>query len=124
MLPWKRMVPAKYVVLVALGLLFTQFACAATCLGQLCDLAAKTESLPPCHRHHDQSRDQKPASCEHQTMVAMAQTQQMDISLFPEAVLPAAMSAACPAEMRTRELGFLALSPPESQSLSSVVLRI
>jgi len=59
----------KFIVFLALAILLTQFQCAAACARDLCSPdSAKTETVPPCHHHHDRSPDQAPGGCWHQAL--------------------------------------------------------
>jgi hypothetical protein len=114
--------------LVAIVVVFAQVQCVATCTDGACADAAKRESIPPCHRHHNHSNDQDPASCAHQTLSAMAIQQQAVHVEFPAfGALGAAASgtsAAIPHDASGNPPYPLNFSPPGTAGLSSVVLRI
>jgi hypothetical protein len=115
------------VALIAIVVVFVQVQCVAACAGDACTGAAKRESTPPCHRHHNHSNDQDPALCGHQTLSAPAIPQQAVHVEFPAFVaLGAAGStfAVILTETWGHPLYASNFSPPGIAGLSSVVLRI
>jgi len=120
------MLCTRLIVFAAMALLFAQLQCAAACAGHLCSAdPAKSDSVPPCHRHHG-SHNPAPASCPHQTLVAAAPALPMLPAGMPVSSVSLAAAAALilPIDARASALDFSAFSPPGFESLSSVVLRI
>ena len=121
------MLRAKFVVLVAIALLFAQLQCAAACAAHLCGADSdKRSSLPPCHRHHAPSRDRTPDSCPHQTAAPAVSTEALHVEIRPVPApgLPATISAALPADRWSSELAVSVFFPPGLRDLSSTLLRI
>ncbi len=122
------MVRASLTVIAGIGLIVAQALCAMTCSGGICSALNKSQSLPPCHRHHNHSNDQDPASCVHQNLASAAivhQTVQVPLPNLPdlgaaEPPQPQAISAIAWANARY----FSNSSPPGAKGISSVVLRI
>ena len=121
----------KLIVLAAMALLFAQLQCTAACATQLCKTDFdKSESLPPCHRHHHPgpSHDQPSGSCAHQVLVVTTPSQQLSQIELPHfSVMNAAETvfADCLADSGVNAHRHMAApSPPGYESLSSVVLRI
>jgi uncharacterized membrane protein len=107
--------------------LFAQLQCVAACAAQLCTGVSHSESLPPCHRHHDHSHDQAPVSCAHQVVRARAatpQTLQLDAPIVSLLSPGTTISGGSPTDTRTTALNFSSFSPPGFTGLSCVVLRI
>jgi CDP-diacylglycerol pyrophosphatase len=119
---------AQIIVFTAVALLITQLQCATACVIQACAAdSASSQSVPPCHRHHNHSQDRMPASCNHQNAsaaVVSSQVQPAAVPLFPMMVVPAISQPSLAAEMRSRELAISFASPPGVTCLSSVILRI
>jgi hypothetical protein len=119
---------ANLIVLAATAILFAQIQCVAACAGQLCSPDfAKTEPVPPCHRHHDHSHDQAVRSCTEHIIVSRTtspQAQQVDSAPFAVSGAGAMMSASLLTDARTSGLDFSTFSPPELQKPSSTVFRI
>jgi hypothetical protein len=119
------MLRAKLVVFVAMALMLAQLPCIAACASHVCDTVSSA-SLPPCHRHHNHSRDRNP-NCLHQAMVSSAiSNQALHAELQPFSVGSRAVAPTTPVPSETwfREVPFSVASPPHIQSLSSVLLRI
>ena len=120
---------AKLIVFAAMALLFVQLQCTAACATELCKTDSdKSESLPPCHRHHHSpSHDQPSGSCLHQIIVATTPSQQLSQIELPQSSV---MTVAEPgvavllADSRTKGHSYTTPSPPGLESLSAVVLRI
>jgi hypothetical protein len=114
--------------LVAIVVVLAQVQCVVACVGGACADASKREAMPPCHRHHQHSNDQDPASCAHQTLSSPGiQQQAVHVESPVFAALGAAASGTSAAILRDAwgnppyPLNF---SPPGTPGLSSVVLRI
>jgi hypothetical protein len=118
----------KLIMLAAMAILFAQIQCVAACVGQLCSADfAKTESVPPCHRHHNHSHDQTPGSCTDHFIVSRTtspQAAQVDTSAFSVLGVGTMMPAALLADARASALDFSTFSPPEFQKLPATVFRI
>ncbi|HEY6344734.1 MAG TPA: hypothetical protein VIY49_24830 [Bryobacteraceae bacterium] len=114
--------------LVAIVVVVAQVQCVAACAGDACGDAAKRESMPPCHRHHNHSNDQDSASCAHQTLSAPAIQQQAVHVESPAYVALGAAASGTSAVIARDTWGNTAnpsnFSPPGTPGLSSVVLRI
>jgi hypothetical protein len=119
---------ARLIVFTAVALLIAETQCALACAANPCGTdSVSSESVPPCHLHHDHSHDRVPDSCPHQTILAPAISSQalhVEIPLSPVMALSPAVQAAPPADSLSLELALSASSPPGLSSLSSVVLRI
>jgi hypothetical protein len=127
------MVRAGFNVLATAVLLLAQVQCATACAGEICAELAKSEALPPCHRHghHSQSQDQSnrqdPASCAHQNLSAPAISPQIvqveSPSLFVLGI-PVSAVPLLPIETRADARHGSNFSPPGTGGLSCIVLRI
>jgi hypothetical protein len=119
---------ARFIVVVAVAVVFPQLQCAAACASQLCGTDnSRSGSLPPCHRHHDYSHNRAPARCPHHMITAPAispQAVRVEAPVFPVVGLAAPAPAVYPAGAQTSAYDSLSSSPPASGSLSVVVLRI
>jgi hypothetical protein len=118
---------AKMIVVVAGAILLAQMQCIAACAGGLCNDLAKTESVPPCHRHHDHSKDQGPAPCSHQPVISQATTPeipQVQIPVLSHLGTPPNVVSGIPIEAGTRNLIVPIFSPPPLVGVQSTVLRI
>ena len=120
---------AKLIILIAATMVFAQFQCALACAGNLCTPEfAKSQPVPPCHRHHDHSHDRGPASCGYQLTSPPAtsvQMLQMRAPIMP--VLGAVANSLSVVATDGRANQFVesaAFSPLESPHLISSVLRI
>jgi hypothetical protein len=65
----------KLMVVLAMALVLGQLQCAAWCAVRTCDLTdlnhAGTQNVPPCHRHQDDSSQNRPAGpCAHGVVIA------------------------------------------------------
>ena len=122
------MIRAKLIVFIALATVFAQLQCVAACAGNWCgpDLG-KSQSVPPCHRHHDHSQDRTPASCGHQLMNPPA-TSPHAIQLQAPIMVPIGLVASSAwvvrADVRVDRLHPAAFSPPEAVRPAPSVLRI
>jgi hypothetical protein len=122
------MVRAKLIVFIATAMVFAQLQCVSACVGNWCGLDfGKSQSVPPCHRHHDHSHDQTPASCSHQFTNPPAAARDLlhmqapaMVALGPVTKLAGAIGPST----RSSELGPAEFSPPESVRTAPTVLRI
>jgi hypothetical protein len=114
--------------LIGIVVVVAQVQCVAACAGGACADAAKRGSIPPCHRHHNHSNDQDPASCAHQTLSAPGIQQQAVHVEFPAFVALAAAASGTSTAILRDAWGNSPyppnFSPPGTPGLSSVVLRI
>jgi hypothetical protein len=120
---------AKSIIAVTVVLLFGQLHCVADCASDLCPKdRASSESLPPCHRHHDQSQDRNQRSCSVEGVVSSAtapDVQHFDTPVFLVLGLaPAVPAALVPADAAARVFDSSDGSPPGSPGISSLILRI
>jgi hypothetical protein len=122
------MLRAPLILFTAALLLIAQIQCAAACAFPMVRAdSAKSESIPPCHRHRDHSQDRVPASCAHPSVCLAAvapQAQHADVPQFSGIGLPAVSAPDVAAEMRARVPALADSPPPGVHRLSSVVLRI
>jgi hypothetical protein len=119
------MPPAKLIVTVAAAILFAQVQCVAACAADAC--ASRTASVPPCHKHHDHSHDQTPASCSFHLIITPAMqphAPQLDVPTPSVLGLAAMISLVLPVDTQSWALNLLDPSPPGTASISSTVLRI
>ena len=109
-------------------LLLAPAQCAFLCAGQVCSDAAKNESTPPCHRHHNSSNHPAPASCVHQSLTAPGVSPQFAQAAFAPLVALAtpaqSLSASIPAGARADGPYSANFSTPAAEAPSSAVLRI
>src|ERR1039457_4842965 len=112
---------AKLMVWFAFGLVLARVQCAGFCEERNCTGA------PPCHRHHCDSRNERPAPCSHCVVARQAPPSPAAHLAAPtlsfdgiEVVGPAML----PLLSRERARNLPAPSPPGLISLSSVLLRI
>ena len=114
--------------LIAIILVVAQLQCVAACVGGACADAAKRESMPPCHRHQNQSSDQGAAPCVQQTLSTAAMPQQvMQVAFLPHLASAAAVSgtsAGVVGDTWGNPVYLSNFSPPGTQGLPAVVLRI
>ena len=124
---------AKLIVLIAVTMVFAQLQCAAACAGNRCGPEfAKSQSVPPCHRHRDHSQDRSPASCGYQLTSPPATTLQvLEVRALVMVALDSVDKLANVAAIdvqANRHIESAAFSPPESphktSSVTSSVLRI
>lgn len=122
---------AKLIFAVGVLMLFAQFRCVAACAGDLCtaDRSSGTESVPPCHKHHDDdSRDQSRDSCSFHRIISSATSP--DAQHFEGPVLlvlgpaPAELAAILPSDAGTWISDFSDTSPPVAADSSLHILRI
>ena len=123
------MAPAKLIVTVAAVVLFAQLQCVAACAADLCGAnLSRTESVPPCHKHHNHSHDQAPASCSFHLTVTQAtspHTPQLDEPVLSALGLAATASAILPLAGDSWVADLSDPSPPGMTALqSSTVLRV
>jgi hypothetical protein len=119
------MPPAKLIVTVAAAILFAQVQCVAACAADAC--ASRTASVPPCHKHHDHSHDQTPASCSFHLIITPAMqphAPQLDIPAPSVLGLAATISLVLPVNTESWALDLSEPPPPGITSISSTVLRI
>jgi hypothetical protein len=119
------MPPAKLIVAVAAAILFAQVQCAAACAADAC--ASRTTSVPPCHKHHDHSHDQNPASCSFHLIITPAMqphAPQLDIPAPSVLGLAATISLVLPVDTQSWALALSEPSPPGIPGISSTVLRV
>lgn len=120
---------AKLIVVIAVAVVFAQLQCVAACTADLCgaDLG-QTESVPPCHKHHDHSHDQAPSSCSFHLIVAQAtapDAPQSDIPVLSVHGLAATVSAILRIDGDSWIASLSDPSPPGTTALlSSTVLRV
>jgi hypothetical protein len=123
------MIRVALTAIAGIGLMVAQVQCVTACVGDICSDLAKSESLPPCHRHHNHSDGKVPASCVHQNLAAPAIMQQtahvefpalLDLGAAGQPVTPQAILSVAWAGMPY----FSNSSPPGAKGISSVVLRI
>ena len=111
--------------LIAIVVVFAQVQCVAACADSACADAAKRESMPPCHRHHNPSSDQDSSSCVHEALSAASipqQAVQVELPAYGAAV--SGTSAGIVRDTWCTSPYPSNLSPPGTPDLSSVVLRI
>lgn len=122
------MLRAKLIIAVAAAVLFAQIQCVAACASDFCSTDfGKTESVPPCHQHHEHSHHQAPASCSFHLIVSSATSlhvPQLEAPVSSVLGLAPIISAALPADAQLHLLDLSNFSPPGIASLSSGVLRI
>lgn len=115
----------RLIVFVAVAMAFAQLQCVAACAGDLCgaDLG-QTESVPPCHEHHDQA----PGSCSFHLIVmpaAVPHAAHSHIPVFSVLGLAATVSSILPVDGDSCKATLSAPSPPGTTApLSSIVLRV
>lgn len=117
----------RVVVLLALALVVCQAQCVAACAAAACaphDFGS-SQTLPPCHRHHNPSGNPNPSPCSHQAAAASAvfQAAPQPWIMAASAVPPGDSLARVPLLIFTA-IRTTAASPPLRAVLSSVVLRI
>jgi hypothetical protein len=116
---------AKLIVAVAAAILVAQVQCVAACAADAC--VSQTASVPPCHKHHDHSHDQTPASCSFNHIITPAMQPHASLLDLPAPSvlgLAATMSLVLPVDIQTWALDLLVPLPPGSPGISSAVLRI
>ena len=117
---------AKVIVLVAMAMLFAQLQCVAACAGNLCAPDnARTESIPPCHRHHNHSHDKIPG-CPQQALNPPATSPQTAHVDAPVMSVLGFVNVAFSIQLDTTpaKIDFSSLTPPESVDRPATVLRI
>lgn len=122
------MAPAKLIVAVAAVMLIVQVQCTAACAAELCGAKrSQTESVPPCHKHHDHSHDQAPASCSFRLVVSSATAPpapQWEIPVPAVLGLVATVLTVPPGAAPSWSLDVSVTSPPGIPRNSSAILRI
>jgi hypothetical protein len=119
------MAPLKLVVAVAAVILFAQVQCIAACAADVC--SGKTESVPPCHQHHDHSHHQSPGSCSFHVIITPATSPhapQLDIPAPSVLCLPATISLVLPVDLQSWPLNLPDPLQSSVNSISSPILRI
>jgi hypothetical protein len=114
------------IFVVAAGIVLSQFQCVAACVvDSTAPAAGKSESVPPCHRHHDSdSKDQSP-SCAHHVVVSPAALPGNNPIGVPAVLsVPVTLSAFVPLETNLRAARNLDVSPPGCDRPFSSTLRI
>jgi len=118
----------KLIIVIAIAMVFAQLQCVAACASNWCgpDLT-KSQSLPPCHRHHDHSQDRTPASCVHQLTNPEAtppHVVQMRAPIMVALDLVTDLAVVVGADVRVDGSHPTAFSPPEPVRTAPSVLRI
>lgn len=119
----------KLIVAVAAVVLFAQIQCVAACAADLCSATiTQTEPISPCHKHHNHSHDQAPASCSFHLTVTQATSPhipQLDVPVLSVLALAATVSANLPLAGDSWAADLSDPSPPGMTALlSSTVLRV
>ena len=118
----------KLIVVVAVAILFAQLQCAAACARELCGADfAKTQLVPPCHRHQDHSPDRAPRTCRYQAINPPSTSPQpiaFHAPILPVAALTAGSSSTIGLGSRLSYLRVFAFFPPGWVDDPPAVLRI
>ena len=119
---------AKLIAFIAFTMVFAQLQCVARCAGSWCsENVAKTQSVPPCHRHDNPSQDQTSAMCGYQvsnlpaTLANLVQNRAQ--SLSAQSALPS-LAGLVLGSAWANEPHRSAYSPPAYVPSPSNVLRI
>lgn len=119
---------AKLIAFIAVAILFTQLQCVAACTNALCGFDfGKTQSVPPCHRHHDHSHDRVPSTCWHQAINPPAippQSIDVHVPILSIAAVTSDLASATAPQALAALLKFSVSSPPEYIGPPLTVLRI
>lgn len=119
---------AKLIVAVAAVMLFAQIQCIAACAADVCGARfGQTESVPPCHKHHDHSHDQAPRSCSLRIVITSATSQhapQLEMPVLSVLGPVPTVSSVLRADAQWWVLVVSDASPPGIPRNSSAILRI
>jgi hypothetical protein len=118
---------SKFMIVVALAILFAQPQCVAGCSGRPCfDDVGQTDSIPPCHQHHSHTHDHGSGSCAHHVLISSASlphSVQTGFANLSTTEFPASAHALVPSWQFLAHGSFRAL-PPTLHVPSVSVLRI
>ena len=121
-----RLIHPKFIVILAMAILFAQLQCVAGCAGDPCSNdASRTESVPPCHQHHNDA-DHGSGPCARHVIVSAASlphSAQFDFVNFSTAEFTASVQTPVLSSMRLFHES-LNTSPPLRLDSSVDILRI
>jgi hypothetical protein len=118
----------KFIIVLAMAILFAQLQCVAGCAGEPChDDRSQTDSVPPCHQHHDHTHGHGSGPCTQHVLISpasLSQSVEIGLANFSIAELTPSAYALVPSNWRLFADGAFESSPPPLHSSSITVLRI